>query len=598
MLEMWLLGLPMGIRPMHQGICHLINVSPTLRQLIALLIPFIACSIQLIFWESIYPYAWLLFYPAVFLSSWIGGKLFGIISTVVSVLLVWWLFMIKDFSVLPAITIFIGMGVVFSFFHECLHKARSNADAANLAKSVFLTNMSHEIRTPMNAVLGFTQLLLRNPQLPPSQQVHLETIYRSGEHLLNVINNILEMSRIESAKITLNPESFDLLILLDDMEQMFSLRAVSKQVNFSIKRQQPLLQTAVTDATKLRQVLINLLGNAIKFTPNGGSVKLLVNAKEEHNERWRLFMEVEDSGPGISNIDLPNLFKPFFQTAIGSKHYDSTGLGLAISREYIKMMGGELNVTSRIGVGTVFRFNVLLDAPQTNQAVDNRSKRVAVGLKSLNLPCRILIADDDPCHQKFIKELLETIGFDLRIVSDGADAVKECAEWKPQVVLLDIKMPIMDGFETIHRIRQIHGNNMKIIVVSAIVFKDQQQKALEMGADIYLCKPIIINNLLASIKELTGFQYLYDDQDDPNKSEVSKERKSCEVSSTELQNLPSDLVSALYNATETADYDKMLIVINKISKYDSNISRRLLQYAENYEYFKLLNISRPSSPEQ
>ena len=241
---------------------------------------------------------------------------------------------------------------------EKLRRAMEAADSANRAKSAFLANMSHEIRTPMNAILGFSQMLLRDAQLSAQQRQQLTTITRSGEHLMEIINDILEMARIESGRVTLHPTTFDLRQMLDDLERRFSQRAQSKQLRFHFERQGDLPRFVLADETKLRQTIVNLLGNAVKFTDSGGAITLRLRSEVEPDGQLRLHAEVEDTGLGIAPADLPRLFEAFFQTDSGNKVAGGTGLGLAISREFVRLMGGELSVSSRLGAGSTFRFDV------------------------------------------------------------------------------------------------------------------------------------------------------------------------------------------------------------------------------------------------
>jgi len=241
---------------------------------------------------------------------------------------------------------------------EALSYAKDAADSANRAKSTFLANMSHEIRTPMNAILGFSQLLLRDTELSKRHVKELTTIFRTGNHLMAIINNILDMARIESGRITLTPVPFDLHVLLDDLERMFSLRTQARNLRFHVDRHGNVPRCILADETKLRQVIINLLSNAVKFTASGDEIILRVRASAETDEMLRLHMEVEDTGAGIAPEDIPRLFQAFFQTKVGKKVDGGTGLGLSISRQFVQLMGGDLTVTSQPGIGSTFRFDV------------------------------------------------------------------------------------------------------------------------------------------------------------------------------------------------------------------------------------------------
>ena len=258
---------------------------------------------------------------------------------------------------------------------EELRSAMLTAETANRAKSTFLANISHEIRTPMNAILGFSQLLLRDPQLTASQGQYLQTIIDSGDQLLEIINGILDMARIEAGRVSPNPDTCDLHWLLDDLERMFRARAQSKGISFTVERQGDLPRLIVADQTKLRQIIINLLGNALKFTTQGG-VTLRLRSEPESQGTLRLRGEVADTGKGIAPADLPHLFQAFFQTSTGKENFGGTGLGLAISRELARLMHGDLTATSAPGVGSTFQFHV-----QVEQAAEDALHRDKLSLR-------------------------------------------------------------------------------------------------------------------------------------------------------------------------------------------------------------------------
>ena len=316
--------------------------------------------------------------------------------------------------------------------------------------------MSHEIRTPMNAILGFAQVLERDPSLTPQQAEHVRIIARSGGHLLHLINDILDMSKIEAGRTTLNEVDFCLHDLLSDLELMFRSRADAKGLQLLVERDESVPRYVTADEGKLRQVLVNLMGNAVKFTETGGvALRVRVEAVEgktvEDKASLRLMAEVEDTGPGIPDTDMYQIFDPFQQAATGVKA-GGTGLGLAISRKFVEMMGGELTVTSQVGA-SCFRFNALLAQAGDIAEQEKPVLPCVVGLEPGTGPFRILVVEDIPDNRTLLCELLRPVGFEIEEASNGVEALDVFNRWSPHAILMDMRMPIMDGYEATRRIK-------------------------------------------------------------------------------------------------------------------------------------------------
>ncbi|MEH1864247.1 MAG: ATP-binding protein [Nostoc sp.] len=324
--------------------------------------------------------------------------------------------------------------------------------AANLAKSEFLANMSHELRTPLNAILGFTQVMSRDYSLSSEHQENLAIINRAGEHLLNLINDILEMSKIEAGRITLNRSSFDLIHLLNNLEEMLYLRAASKSLQIVFEYAHDIPQYIDTDENKLFQVLLNLLGNAIKFTDIGRvTLRLRWEQGEMREENLsynpRLFFEVQDTGCGITPQEIGLLFEAFEQTEIGRKSQQGTGLGLAISRKYVQLMGGDITVSSTPGIGSTFAFDIQIALACPREMPINPIKSQILSLAPTEKAYRILVVDDAKESRLLLVKILTSLGFEVREATDGVEAVNNWESWHPNLIFMDMRMPIMDGYE-------------------------------------------------------------------------------------------------------------------------------------------------------
>jgi CheY-like chemotaxis protein/two-component sensor histidine kinase len=465
--------------------------------------------------------------------------------------------------------------------------AKEAADGANKAKSTFLANMSHEIRTPMNAILGFSQLLLRSQDLNPVHREHLETIRRSGEHLLAIINDILEMSKIESGRVTLNPAPFDLHSLLADMEQMFLGSAGAKGLHFTLIREEGVPPCINADQARLSEVLINLLGNAVKFT-DFGSVTLRVGAKRDPEGRCRLTAEVIDTGCGVPEDQRTRLFHYFEQITLTNEA--GTGLGLAISREFARMMGGDISFASRPGGGSVFRVEIPVE----------ECDRAAVGIRAtfppvLRLapgqpPIRVLVADDKRDNRSLLSGLLGQLGFETREAADGAEAVAIYEDWRPQLVLMDLRMPVMDGYEAIAAIRAARGGSgVKIVAVSASAFEENRQKSRDAGADDFLSKPFKEGDLLRKIRHLLHVEYEYAEPS-ATAGGGAPSAKGPPLTREDLGHLPEDLRRGLREATVRADYDGIQGLLERAAKVDPRVAGRLADLAARFENRQLLEL--------
>ena len=455
-----------------------------------------------------------------------------------------------------------------------LKEAKKAADAANRSKSAFLANMSHEIRTPMNAILGFAQLMERDQLLSEESRKRLEIINSSGVHLLKLINEILEMSKIEAGRATFVPNTFDLHALLHDVERMFRIRTEARGFRFLVEKVGHIPRWVVTDEGKLRQVLINLLGNAVKFTEEGG-IALRLRAKDGKADTIDLQFEVEDTGPGMSEEEIGRLFQAFEQTSAGIRS-GGTGLGLALSRGFVQIMGGSISVTSTIGKGTAFRFEIPVKEGKEDETPLKESKRRVLRLSPGQREIRVLIADDRETNRQLLSQLLAAAGFPTREVVNGEEAVRMVREWKPQVVLMDMIMPVMDGYEATRRIKASPDiMNTAIIAVTASAFEEDRQRILAAGADGFLSKPFKDTELFENIGRLTGVEYLY--QEDGATEKPSRAADDAAAMRGIVAALPPDLVGQLLAAVERADLDRLNDLVGQLTNH-----RHLLRRKDTY----------------
>ena len=473
-----------------------------------------------------------------------------------------------------------------------LKSAKEAAEAATQAKSAFLANMSHEIRTPMNAILGFSQLMQRDAALTPDQKHHLETISRSGDHLLALINDILEMSRIEAGRVTLNPAHFDLHAMLEDLERLFQIRTDAKQLRLTVERVGAVPRFVLGDEGKLRQVFINLLGNAVKFTERGG-VALRVRAQAANAGGFHLLAEVEDTGPGMSPAELQRLFRHFEQTSTGRKSGVGTGLGLAISRQLARLMGGDITVSSEAGAGSIFRLEIELAEGAAKAVEPRETERQVLRLKPGQPAYRVLIADDNEENLELLAQLLGPIGFATRAVDDGEQVVREFQAWRPQLLLIDWRMPGVNGREALRQIRASPGGgDAKIIMVSASVFAEDRAAALADGADDFLQKPFREGSLYELIRKHLSVEYVYRD---PARSEgpAPPQEGPNTVSDAALMRLPATLLAALREAALNGDTAQLRQLLQKVADIDAALAQSLRHLVDRYDLDTLTRLLTP-----
>ncbi|MBD2743389.1 MHYT domain-containing protein [Coleofasciculus sp. FACHB-1120] len=486
--------------------------------------------------------------------------------------------------------------------------AKEAADAANSAKSEFLANMSHELRTPLNAILGFTQLMNLDTSLSAEHQKYLEIISRSGDHLLALINDVLEMAKIEAGRVTLHENDFDLYCLLNSLEQMLQLKATSKGLLLNFECTAAVPQYVRTDESKLRQVLINLLGNAIKFTDQG-SVTLRVTGEEGVAESRsvgeqadnspplpfiRLFFEVEDTGPGIDPNEFDRLFEAFGQTTVGLKSCQGTGLGLPISQKFVRLMGGgAIAVSSHPGQGAKFTFDIQAGLVQQMEIETPQSiyKKV-IGLAPEQPSYRVLVVEDKPTNRLLLVKLLTYLGFEVQEAENGQEAVAIWESWEPHLIWMDMRMPVMNGYEATKKIRaSLKGEATIIIALTASVFEEDRQIILSAGCDDFVRKPFREEELLFKMNKYLGVQYLYEEEALPTESRNQNLQEAPESDiPLQLATMPSEWIQQLHYAASQGSDFLLIQLLQEIPPENSFVINALTNLVENFQFEQIMEL--------
>jgi PAS domain S-box-containing protein len=456
-------------------------------------------------------------------------------------------------------------------------------EAATRAKSLFLANMSHEIRTPLNAVLGFSQIVLHDPNLSPESRHNLQTVNSSGEYLLALINDVLDMAKIEAGRMIQEQAPFDLPGLCADVTGMFSPRAAAKDLQLTLELHPEILHHVEGDAGKLRQIVINLLGNAIKFTQKGG-ITLRGRTSRREDRTW-LELEVEDSGPGIAPEDMQRIFNAFEQSEIGKRSQSGTGLGLSISLKYARFMGGDLTVTSEPGHGACFHLTlpVMEAAPPPVSPSPGRQRRI-VRLKPGQHPWRVLVVDDRDTNREILVKMLAPLGFTMIEAENGQAGLEMFVAQAPHLVLMDVVMPVMDGREAIRRIRALpEGEDVPILAVSASVFEEQLREIIRVGANDFLRKPLREEELFEKVARLLPAEFEYEGGA-ISSSLPEGEALSAAGLAEALALLPEALRAELLGAARQLNKGRIMALLPRLDGTAPGVADRIRTLAEAYRF--------------
>ncbi|NJN07141.1 MAG: response regulator [Richelia sp. RM2_1_2] len=462
------------------------------------------------------------------------------------------------------------------------------AETANRAKSEFLANMSHELRTPLNAILGFAQLMKRDKMLSLEQRESLTTINRSGEHLLCLINDVLDMSKIEAGRTILHSKSFDLHLLLDNLQEMFQLRATAKGLFLKFDFKANLPRFIITDEGKLRQVLINLLGNAIKFTEIGG---VILTVSHNHNFLIpaSLHFEIKDTGKGIAPEEIDQIFDPFVQTASGVQARGGTGLGLAISRQFVRLMGGDIYVNSSVKKGSSFSFDIQISLPKAKEIQLVKKQVIKIAPSQPNY--RILVVDDRLENRDLLTKLLSTVGFETCSAANGKQAIAIWETWQPHLIWMDMRMAIMDGYEATRLIKaQSQNHHSVVIALTASAFAEQQSKIFAAGCDDLVSKPFQEEVIFEKMSQYLGVKYIYEEDNIEAENNLPANSQII-LTSNDLSVMSREWIASLHQAALEVDADLILQIIEQIPQKYQTLAEKLRKLILQYDFDTIVEVS-------
>lgn len=464
--------------------------------------------------------------------------------------------------------------------------AKEAAESANIAKSIFIATMSHELRTPLNAIMGFSELMSLDESATPKQKETLAIINRSGTHLLGMINDVLDISKIEAGRLEVTISGFDLIHFLEDIFVMFSEKVKTKHLLFNLDIADDMPRFIKTDSPKLRQILINLIGNAVKFT-NQGNITLKVNWEAINSDMATLIIEVIDSGVGIRSNEKEHIFHPFSQIMQQNLDTEGTGLGLVISKSLANLMNGNISFESEFGQGSIFKIELPISLISETDIVIEEQSRTVKCLAPDQPDWRLLVVDDNADNRLLLVSLLTGMGFTVREAENGQEAISAFEQWQPHFIWMDMRMPVMDGYEATRKIRKLAGGNqVKIVALTASSLKEQHRDIINSGCDAVLHKPFQSTDLFATLTKYLGVKFLYQEVEDVTHSTTPE--LTFEMVATAL---PLELRKKLHEAALLLDIDEVNSIIAEIQAFSPDIANGLMLLASSYQFDKIIPLS-------
>jgi signal transduction histidine kinase/DNA-binding NarL/FixJ family response regulator len=537
---------------------------------------------------------WVTFYPAVMLAALHSGFLAGILASGAScfVAVYGWSWLaerpfINDRGDWLGLVAFGFNCVLIAAVAETSRRARARADRAkeeaeraNRAKSAFLASMSHELRTPLNAILGFAGVLKNDAATTAGQRRSLDIISRSGEHLLKLIDDVLDMAKVESGRAEIRVSTFELRTSVRGVCDLVHVRAAEKALYLRLEVGPEVPRVVRTDELRLRQILLNLLGNAVKFTSVGG-VTLRVGARPGGGSRHppALAFEVEDTGPGITEADQKRLFVPFVRAGNAAAQ-KGTGLGLAISRQFAQMVGGTVTVESTPGKGSMFRLTLPLEpAAAADVRTAEAPRRRVLGLLPGQPDYRILVVEDQEENWLLLQQILQRVGLHVQVARNGAEGVEAFQSWQPHFIWMDCRMPVMDGLEAARRIRGMpNGGEVKIVALTASVFQEERDEVFAAGMNDLLRKPVRPEEIYTCMERHLGVQFRTESERE------SPEAERIPLDPSRLAALPRETRDDLADAVVCLDTARIADVLRQVDSLDPSLGRSLAGHAENLDY--------------